>query len=84
MTIVCALPASRHYPEGGEALFARMTGATIVRIGAPEEDGIEGGGLVIDYIPSGETSVYRVVFAFNDSGMWVVLDTSAASGPIPA
>jgi hypothetical protein len=61
-----------------------MTGATIVRIGAPAEDGIEGGGLVIDYVPQGGAAVYRAVLAFNESGMWVLLDTYAAGDSSPA
>ena len=71
LTVGCALPLSRWLPTGGEDVLARMTGATIVRIGAPHEDGLEGGGLVVDYQPiSGAPR--RVVFAFNENGMWVV------------
>jgi hypothetical protein len=41
-------------PEGREELLRRMVGATIVRIGGKGEQGIEGGGLFIDYLPAGE------------------------------
>jgi hypothetical protein len=34
-------------------------------------DGIEGGGLIIDYTARNETAVRRVVFGFNELGMWV-------------
>jgi len=47
-----------------------MVGATIVRIGSTEEDGIEGGGLIIDYRPADSNAIKRVVFAFNESGLW--------------
>jgi hypothetical protein len=32
---------------------------------------IEGGGLVIDYLPEGHTDPVRLVLAFNDLGMWI-------------
>jgi hypothetical protein len=52
-----ALPSSGRYPEGGEALFKRLAGATIIKICSPAEEGIEGGGLVIDYVARGSSSV---------------------------
>jgi hypothetical protein len=74
LKIVEALPVSRFAPGGEEALFCRLKGATIVQIGSTEESGIEGGGLIIDYTIAGNTTVRRIVFAFNESGMWVVHD----------
>lgn len=72
-----ALPLSRFRPEGGEALLRGMAGATIVRIGSTDEDGIEGGGFLIDYVRAGEKQTRRAVFAFNESGLWPVWE-----GPI--
>jgi hypothetical protein len=71
LDVVEALPLSRYYPEGGEELLCGMAGATIMRIGSTGEEGIEGGGLIIDYRPSGSMALKRVVFAFNESGLWL-------------
>jgi hypothetical protein len=81
LAIVPALPAGRHYPEGGEDVFRGLLGATIVRVGSTDEDGIEGGGLIIDYRTLGSREVRRVVFGFNENGMWVEYDGSL---PTPA
>ena len=69
--VVDRLPARRRttesppWPEG-------LRGAAIVQIGAPEESKlIDGGGLVIDYRPPGESEVRRIVLAFSESEMWV-------------
>jgi hypothetical protein len=35
-------------------------------------DAIEGGGLAIDYCRPGNEITRRIVFAFNELGMWVV------------
>lgn len=48
-----------------------LTGATIVRFGTIPGDDVEGGGLVIDYMPIGSGEAKRIVFGFNDEGMWV-------------
>ena len=79
LTVVEALPVSRFYPAGGEALFRQLAGATIIRIGGTGADGLEGGGLIkqieriiiLDYIPVGSSQAHRVVFAFNENGMWI-------------
>jgi hypothetical protein len=78
LKIVEAFPLARFAPEGGEVLFRRMRGATIVQIGSTDEDGIEGGGLLIDYVPANGTTPYRIVFAFNELGLWTVWE-----GPTP-
>jgi hypothetical protein len=70
LEVVPALPSYFHRPEGGEELFAALTGAQIVRIGSPASAGIEGGGLIIDYLPEGSANVRRAVFGFNELGMW--------------
>ena len=48
--LIEALPDYFHYPKGGEELLRSMRGATILAIGGTDADGIEGGGLLIDYI----------------------------------
>ena len=48
-----------------------MVGAQIIKIGsAPDRLEIEGGGLVVEYRPVGGKA-RRVIFAFNENGMWV-------------
>jgi hypothetical protein len=71
MKIIEALPLALHRPEGGEKLLRRMQGAKIVKIGGANEDGIEGGGLLIDYVPISGMETHRVVFAFNELGLWL-------------
>jgi hypothetical protein len=77
LNVIEGLPLSRSAPQGAEALFRRLRGATIVQIGSTDEDGIEGGGLIIDYIAPGERIGRRVVFAFNESGMWIVFESGS-------
>jgi hypothetical protein len=88
LRIVEACPNGWHAPEGCEDVFRRLAGATILRIGSPDsepDDGvIEGGGLVIDYRLPSDPKNYRVVFAFNECGMWLILDSYAAHDPIAA
>lgn len=72
-----------HYPDGAEALFKRLTGARILQIGSPDDGDLEGGGLVIDYVPEGATDRHRVVLAFNELGMWVVHEGTAPEPPTP-
>jgi len=69
--VVEALPLGVHYPRRAEDVFRRFAGATIVRVGTPEAQGIEGGGLVIDYCALRSSEVERVVFAFTEEGMWI-------------
>jgi hypothetical protein len=58
----------------GEPLPERVIGAKILRFGAaPRIACVEGGGLVIDYLPNGETVPIRVVFSFTELGMGVKL-----------
>jgi hypothetical protein len=71
LQIIEALPHALYAPEGGEALLQEMAGASIVRIGSTDEDGIEGGGLLIDYSLPHSAEIKRVVFAFNDGGLWI-------------
>ena len=72
LEIMEALPHALYQPESGEILLRRMRGATIVRIGSTDEEGIEGGGLLIDYVPANGHQVRRAVFAFNELGLWTL------------
>lgn len=48
-----------------------IVGAKIINFGsAPREAELEG-GLIIDYIPAGETQTIRVVLGFNEIAMWI-------------
>ena len=49
-----------------------LDGARIVGFGTfKNRSHVEGGGLVIDYVPDGSRLVHRVVLAFNEVAMWV-------------
>ena len=76
--LIEALPDYFHYPKGGEELLRSMRGATILAIGGTDADGIEGGGLLIDYIKAGDMQKRRVVFEFNELGLWPKWE-----GPLP-
>lgn len=84
LTLVEALPAGWHPPEGGEAAFARLRGARLIQIGSPVEDGLEGGGLVIDYVVAGGSAPQRLVLAFNELGMWIEAEGALERSPTPA
>lgn len=69
--VIAKLPDWRDSEHRGDDRPDDIIGATIVNFGAaPQAWDIEGGGLVIDYIPGGATDPKRLVLAFNDSGMW--------------
>jgi hypothetical protein len=48
-----------------------LIGATVVRIGTSPGRHVEGGGLIIECRPRGDKHDKRVVFGFNDCGMWI-------------
>lgn len=56
---------------------ADMAGARIVRFGTIPDREVDGGGLVIDYLPIAG-GAKRCVFAFSEEGMWVHLIESIA------
>jgi hypothetical protein len=72
-----ALQVSAHMPSasdpfGGDAVPQLLVGSTIVGFGAPIPcDNLEGGGLIIDCIPAGESKIVRIVLEFTELGMWV-------------
>ena len=71
-------------PGRGDAIPADIVGAEILQLGAvSERRAVEGGGLVIDYRPAGATVERRVVFAFNELGMWVVWTGPLETVPNP-
>jgi hypothetical protein len=67
-TIIPKLP-DRFDPNRGEDIPSDLIGATIVGFGTTNE-GIEGGGLVIDYMPAGSSCGKRLKLAFTELGMW--------------
>jgi hypothetical protein len=70
--IIPRLPDWRDPQHRGDKLPRDIIGSTIVGFGAaPRECDLEGGGLIIDYKPSGSTEAKRAVFAFNELGMWL-------------
>jgi hypothetical protein len=71
-SIIPRLPDWRDSAHAGEAFPPDIIGATIVRFGAAsQERDLEGGGLIIDYIPKHESEPKRLVLAFSELGMWV-------------
>jgi hypothetical protein len=79
--IIEKLPDYFH-PDRGDDVPAQMLGAKILRIGTlPASSRIEGGGLVIEYCPARTASARRIVFEFNELGMWVDSDGPILSSP---
>jgi len=57
----------------GKPLPKGIVGSKIVKFGAaPQSAEIEGGGLVIEYVPAGKKKSVVAVFAFTELGMWLV------------
>jgi hypothetical protein len=56
----------------GEDIPPELIGATILRIGTPAKQGaVSGGGLVIDFLPSGRPQALRIVLGLNELGSWI-------------
>ena len=54
-----------------------LVGATIVQIGTFKDTSlVEGGGLVIDYLPPQATQTRRAILAFDGTEMWLDSDAS--------
>ena len=78
ISIVQLLPNSRDATDGDQ-LPRQLIGARIVNFGTGHVD-VEGGGLIIDYVPAEAASrVERVVFAFNGHGMWIKWSSNRGS-----
>lgn len=70
--VIQRLPDWRDSARNGDAIPSDIIGSMIVRFGAaPPECDVEGGGLIIDYIPPGESEPKRLVLAFTELGMWI-------------
>jgi hypothetical protein len=70
--VVPRLPPGSRTTELAERFPSDIYESKIVSIGTPASyTDLEGGGLIIDYIPSGCTRLRRLVLAFNDLGMWI-------------
>jgi hypothetical protein len=76
--VIPRLPNCYH-PQDGEQLPPRLLGAKVVRVGTIDRGiaesvtpCLEGGGLVIDYMPENSGHLLRTVLAFNELAMWVV------------
>jgi hypothetical protein len=65
--------------EAERGLLRQMEGARTVRIDSPSGDGLEGGGLIIDYLPRSDQRTHRAVFEFNEPGLWPVWEGSLPS-----
>jgi hypothetical protein len=78
LEIIPALPSGLHLPEGDEEIFRRLVGCKITGIGSTANADIEGGGLLIDYTLPDSELPQRLVFAFNELGMWTIWDSLAA------
>jgi hypothetical protein len=71
-SVIPRLPDWRDSARRGDTFPPDIIGATIIHFGAaPTECGLEGGGLIIDYVPHGDSESKRLVLAFNELGMWV-------------
>jgi hypothetical protein len=60
------------HPEWADKVPPDLIGSRIVGFGsAPAELKIEGGGLIVDYVPAGAQSAKRLVLIFTEAGMWI-------------
>jgi hypothetical protein len=78
--VVPRLPDCRD-SEYGDDLPVKLTGAEILSFGTTDMH-LEGGGLIIDYQPKGESIPMRIVFSFNELGMWISYDGPMSLQPI--
>jgi hypothetical protein len=76
-------------PDFGDPLPPGIIGSRIVKFGTVAKDvatrpcpSLEGGGLVIHYIPEGETQVQRVAFSFTELGMALAYPEEWSQDPI--
>lgn len=70
--IIPKLPDAINSEQRGELFPPDLDGSKIVNFdAAPPEYRLEGGGLIIDYIPDGSVETKRIVLGFNELGMWI-------------
>jgi hypothetical protein len=84
VTVGWAERSEAHADDGAESQtwarrFAPKFTLRSLQIDAPSEDGIEGGGLIIDYSRPESRVTERLVFGFNESGMWVEFDSGSSN-----
>jgi hypothetical protein len=86
--VIARIPGKFHAEED-DRLPAGLVGASILRFGTvPREVAeassprLEGGGLVIDYVPEGSTSPRRVAMSFSERGMRVAYQGDLAEACI--
>lgn len=71
-----------HRLHRGGRLPRGLVGAKIISLRALDDAGqVEGGGLVIEYLPVGSRQARRAVFGFNEIGMWVEATACAVPSP---
>lgn len=69
--VISILPDCRG-SRRGDKVPDSIIGSEIVRFGTTtEKNDIEGGGLFVDYLTRDTKELRRVVFGFNELGMWV-------------
>jgi len=62
--------------SGPDVVPDGLIGATVAAFGRlRNDDAVEGGDPVIDFIRPERSEVERVVFGFNETGMWVAWPT---------
>jgi hypothetical protein len=55
-----------------EVVPADLIGATIQNFDSmPEDAELDGGGLIVEYCPAGESTSKTIIFSFNELGMWI-------------
>lgn len=54
-----------------DSFDADLIGSKIIGFGTIPDSDLEGGGLVIDYVPEGQVKSRRIIFEFNELGMWI-------------
>ena len=75
MELIERLPNSLSNKRDGEAVPKKLLGATILRIGTfLSESNLRGGGLGIEYRPSGSRSIRRIIFEFDEREMHIHSD----------
>ena len=84
---ILPLLPDRFHPERGDKIPEHLVGATILRIGTATDIDVEDGGLIVDYVPAYHRDdwdcVFRVIFGFNELGMWVEGHSKLTSQDFP-
>lgn len=62
---------SYNMQSSGANVTKNLIGSKIIGFGFSPGIDVEGGGLIVDYIPEGCDKQHRIVLGFNELGMWV-------------